>query len=998
MSKKPPRQRRLVGFEEDDGASESPHEAVDSPTPVPTDPVPFHTGLPADDARGHTHANVATVQEAPGGVARAPDKAPDKANIPIADPATGKAERLTGKLVYVLDAHSLIYQVFHARGDMSGPQGQPIGATHGFLNDILTILDRRKPDLLLCAFDPPGKTFRHELYKPYKEHRKAMPDDLRPQIADIQRFLKALAIPVLAVPGYEADDVLATVADQVEQLGGQCYLVTSDKDCRQLITDQVKVYNIRKNEVLDADAVIEQWGIRPDQVVDLQAMWGDSTDNIPGIAGVGQKTATQLLAEYGTLEGIFKHVDEISGTRRRENVRAGREAALLSRQLVRLARDVPIEIPWDAAHVGGIDSEAVLELCDEFGFRALRDRLATLSAAAAPAVWEAEYVTVATDAELQQLLHDLRQQKRIAVDTETTSTRARWAELVGFSFSWRAGHGVYLPVRAPSGDSHLDLTSTLAALRPILEDEQIEKVGQNLKYDQIVLRTAGVALRNVAFDTMVADYLLAPGERNHGMDDLAKRYLNHDTIKIRALIGTGKKQKRMDEVPVALVTPYAGEDADVPFRLTTILADRLREEGFDELFYSLEMPLIEVLAELEFNGIKVDVPVLKRLSTQYGRRMAELETEIYALAGGTFNIDSPRQLGKVLFDDLGLPVVKKTKTGPSTDASVLNQLAAEHPLPAKIIDYRQLAKLKNTYVDALPELVHPETGRVHTSFKQDVAATGRLSSTDPNLQNIPVRTSDGREIRAAFVPGQTDWLLMCADYSQIELRVLAHFSQDEALLEAFANDRDIHAQVASEIYAVALKDVTSDMRRAAKAVNFGVIYGQSPFGLAKSLGIEKNAAAEFIEAYFQRYPGVAEFMDRILAQCRKNGYVSTALGRRRPIHGVRDAAQREGSLQRNLPERIAVNTVIQGTAADLIKQAMIRVYRRMQREASQARMLLQIHDELVFETPAAELAALTSLVTVEMSAVGELSVPLKVDVKAGLNWAECEPIDVVEKG
>ncbi len=910
--------------------------------------------------------------------------------------AADGVQRLDGKQIYVLDAHSLIYQVFHARGEMSGPQGQPIGAIQGFLDDILMILDRRKPDCLLCAFDPPGKTFRHDIYDQYKVNRSSMPDDLRPQIPNIQRFLAALAIPSLAVPGYEADDVLATVAWQVEQLGGECFLVTSDKDCRQLITEHVKMYNIRKHEIVDAAAVEKLWGVRPDQVVDLQAMWGDSTDDIPGIAGVGQKTAALLLAQYDTLEGIFEHVDEISGNKRRENIRAGKEAALMSRQLVRLARDVPVEVPWDAAHVGGIDNQAVLELCDEFGFRRLRERLSGLAVTEAPADWQAEYETVDTESGLQQLVDELSQQKRISIDTETTSVHARWAEIVGYSFSWKPGHGVYVPVRAPAGDAQLDPATTLAALRPVFEAPQIEKVGQNLKYDLIVLRAAGVELRNVAFDTMVADYLLAPGERTHSIDDLAKRYLNHETIKISELIGTGKKQKRMDEVPVALVTPYASEDADIPCRLDKVLAHRLADDGFDELFYTLEMPLIEVLAELEFNGIQVDVPLLQRLSDQYGRRIAELEIEIYELAGGSFNIDSPKQLAKILFEELGLPVIKKTKTGPSTDASVLSQLAAAHPLPAKIIDYRQQAKLKNTYVDALPALVHPETGRVHTSFKQDVAATGRLSSTDPNLQNIPVRTRDGREIRAAFVPGHPGWKLLCADYSQIELRVLAHFSQDKALLAAFAGDRDIHAQVAGEVYGVPLAEVTSEMRRAAKAINFGVIYGQSPFGLAKALSIDKSEAADFIDAYFQRYPGVDEFMEKILAECQKNGYVSTALGRRRAIQGARDPSLRDGSRQRNLPERIAINTVIQGTAADLIKQAMIRVHQRLQREKLQARMLLQIHDELVFEAPSDELDTLAALVVEEMSAVGDLSVALKVDVKAGVNWAECEPMGDAE--
>ena len=905
----------------------------------------------------------------------------------------GRPTGLDGQDVYVLDAHSLIYQVFHARGEMTGPQGQPVGAIHGFLYDVLAILERCQPTHLLCAFDPPGETFRHAIYDQYKANREPMPLDLRLQIPHIQRFLGALAIPVLAVPGYEADDVLATVAAEVEQLGGSCYLVTSDKDCRQLITDRVKLYNLRKNEVVDAQAVQRQWGVRPDQVVDMQALWGDPTDNIPGITGVGQKTASQLLEQYGTLESVLDHADEISGAKRRENIRNGRAAALLSRQLVQLARDVPLELSWDAAHVGGMDRDAVHALCREFGFRGLGERLAGLSVASAPAQWQASYTTVDSPQQLQQLVRDLSAQRRIAIDTETTSTHARAAEIVGFSFAWQPGQAVYVPVRAPASDQHLPADEVLDALRPILENPGIEKIGQNLKYDLMVLRSAGVELRPISFDTMVADYLIAPGERSHGLDDLAKRYLNHETIKIRDLIGTGKKQKRMDQVPVALVTPYAGQDVDVPWRLADALAARLQEESLEELYHTLEMPLVEVLAELEYNGVAVDVPLLNRLSQQYGQRMAELEDEIHALAGGAFNIDSPRQLAQVLFEKLGLRVVKKSKTGPSTDASVLAELAALHPLPARVIEYRQQAKLKNTYVDALPLLVHPGTGRVHTSFKQDVAATGRLSSTDPNLQNIPVRTQDGREIRAAFIPGAPNWQLLCADYSQIELRVLAHFSADEALQQAFAENRDIHAQVASEVYGVPLEGVTREMRRAAKAINFGVIYGQSAFGLAKSLSIEKSEAAAFIEAYFQRYVGVSEFMEKILAECQKNGYVTTALGRRRAIRGVRDPSHRDGSRQRNLPERIAINTVIQGTAADLIKQAMIQVHRRIAREQLQARMLLQIHDELVFEAPDEEIAALAALVVHEMTGAGNLRVPLKVDVKAGSNWAECEPLD-----
>jgi DNA polymerase-1 len=916
----------------------------------------------------------------------------ERAAPPRPEGVPAPARPLQGQSVYVLDAHSLIYQVFHARPEMTGPAGQPVGAIDGFLRDVMYILDSRKPDYLLCAFDPPGKTFRHHLYEQYKKNRSAMPDDLQLQIPNIQRFLAAMAIPVFSVAGYEADDVLATVGARTRLLGGECYLVTNDKDCRQLINEHVKLYNIRQNQVVDAAAVEEQWGIRPDQVVDFQALWGDSTDNIPGIPGIGQKTAAQLLAQYGTLEGIFAHAHEIPSAKRRASIEQAKDLALVSRRLVRLVDDVPLDIDWPAAHIGGMDVQAVLDLCAEFGFHSLPKRLTGLAVSSAPASWGAHYETIATPSDLAALVSTLSRQDRIAVDTETTSTHARSAHLVGCSFAWREGHAVYLPLRAPAGEPCLDASTALASLRPILENPRIAKVGQNLKYDIIVLRNAGIQLRGMAFDTMVADYLLAPGERNHNLDDLAKRYLNHDTIKIRELIGAGKTQRQMDEVSVARVTAYAAEDADVPLRLSNILARRLAQERLDDLFHTLEMPLVEVLAEMEFHGIRVDVPRLECLSKQYGQRMTALEAEIYEAAGAPFNIDSPKQLAKVLFGDLGLRAVKRTKTGPSTDVDVLSQLAREHPLPAKIIEYRQQAKLKSTYVDALPRLVHPQTGRVHTSFKQDVAATGRLSSTDPNLQNIPVRTRDGREIRAAFVPGEPDWQLLCADYSQIELRVLAHFSQDAALRQAFAEDHDVHAQVASEVNGVPLEMVTPELRRAAKAINFGIIYGQSSFGLAQALSIEKAKAAAFIDAYFDRYPGVEAFMNQILADCWKNGYVSTALGRRRAIQGVRDPAARDGTRQRNLPERIAINTVIQGSAADLIKQAMIQVHHRMRRDQLRSRMLLQIHDELVFEACPGELDRLSELVVEEMAGVGRLSVPLKVDMKAGANWAECEPL------
>jgi len=912
---------------------------------------------------------------------------------------------LSGKTVWIIDGHSLIHQVFHALPEMTSPRGEPVGAVFGFARDLFYLIEEKKPDYLFCAFDLPGKTFRHEMYDQYKIQRPEMDAELVPQIASIRRVLEVLGIPALGVEGFEADDVLATVARLTDELGGECILVTSDKDCRQLITDRVKLFNIRKNTFIDREALKEDWGIAPEQVVDYQSLMGDSVDNVPGVPLIGPKFARQLLEQYGTLQAVLDHAGEVAGAKRKENLIKFRDQALLSRDLVRLDTHVPMAIPWNIG-VGRIDRTAALSLFREFGFRSLVLKIDALckslgphpgplpTAGAVPGegtlVSTLTYHLVDTSEAFEAFLAELKKQKSISLDTETTNIMPRWAELVGLSFSWEENEAWYLPVRSPPDQRHLDLHNTLNALRPVLEDPAVEKIGQNLKYDIIVLRAAGVKLTGTAFDTMVASYLLDAGQRNHNLDDLALDYLGHTTIKISELIGSGKNQKRMDEVPVRQVADYAGEDALLPVRLRPILAKKLDENQLTELFTKVELPLIDVLVELEYNGIKVDVARLAELSREYGRRLEELEREIHALAGHTLNIASPKQLQKVLFEELGLPVVKKTpKTGPSTDAEVLDELARLHPLPAKLLEYRQYAKLKSTYVDALPELVHPVTGRVHASFNQVVAATGRLSSSDPNLQNIPVRTEIGREIRSAFVPGEEGWTLLAADYSQIELRILAHFCGDQRLFEAFERDEDIHARVASQVNNVPLEQVTPAMRREAKAVNFGVIYGQSAFGLARALGIEQEAAARFIDGYFEGYPRIEEFLKEVLAECAKKGYVKTILGRRRAIQGVRPNAGR----QRNLAERTAINTVIQGSAADLIKLAMIAIHRRLGGEDLSARMLLQIHDELIFEVPTQTLSRLAQLVSEEMAGVWSLKVPLKVDLKSGPNWADAERIN-----
>lgn len=913
--------------------------------------------------------------------------------VPVASgPPTERG--LAGKRVFVIDAHGLIHQVFHALPEMTSAQGEAVGAVFGFVRDLLTLIERRHPDYLFCAFDLPGKTFRHELYERYKIHRPATHVDLAPQFAVIRRVVEAIGIPVLAVESFEADDILATVAREVERQGGDCFLVSGDKDCRQLLSDRIKIYNIRKDEMFDERSLAEHWGVRPEQVVDFQALVGDATDGVPGVPLIGPKCAEQLLRQLGTLEEVLRHPEAVSGAKRKANLETYGPQALLSRDLVRLRTDVPVGLDWRAADAKSFRWRAAKEPLSKLGFRSLLTRIEAIdqepapAPAAVPRINVAQYHLVDNEAAFGKMLESLRTQRQISLDTETTSIDPRRAELVGISIAWQDREAWYVALRAAAGEPHLDLQPTLDALRPILEDPAVEKVGQNLKYDQIVLRGAGIELAGVSFDTMVASYLLDAGRRNHNLDDLAERYLDHTTIKITELIGTGKEQKRMDEVPAARVAEYAGEDAVLPLRLLPVLQPRLAEAGLEKLFHEVEVPLVAVLAEMEYNGVRLDLDCLTELSRRYGQRLETLEEEVYTLAGHRFNLASPKQLQVVLFEELKLPVQKKTATGPSTDAEVLEELARVHPLPSKLLEHRQYAKLKGTYVDALPQMIHPATGRVHASFNQVVAATGRLSSSDPNLQNIPVRGEEGRAIRSAFIPGQEGWVLLAADYSQIELRVLAHLSGDARLMKAFERDEDVHSQVAAQVYGVTLENVTPEMRRQAKAINFGVIYGQSPFGLARQLGISQAEAGAFIDAYFNGYPGVEEFLLKVLVDCRCQGCVTTILGRRRQIEGIREPKGR----QRTLPERTAINTVVQGSAADLIKLAMLAIYRRLKERPELGRMLLQIHDELVFETPAERMRELADLVAEEMTGVWKLKVPLKVDVQWGANWGQTQDL------
>jgi len=927
------------------------------------------------------------------------EKNPQPPSVPKVQ---GDPADLQGKDVWIVDSHSLIFQVFHAIPPMTGPAGQPVAAIYGFARDMVFLLEKKKPDYLICAFDLSGPTFRNQLYDQYKANRDEMPVELPSQIAGIRRLLEAMTIPVLECEGFEADDVLAAAAKVVEAKGGRCTLVTTDKDCRQLITDNVRLFNVRKDAFYTAETLMNDWGVRPEQVVDFQAMVGDSVDNVPGIPLIGPKIAKDLLNQFGTLEAVLDNVDKISGKKRKENITNGRELAMVSKDLVRLRDDVPLTWDWEKYVVTPVDGPACEALCDEFGFRTLSKQLQSLSTAEAgqgggSALEETplDYQTVETLDQLRELVELLGKQKRISIDTETTHTSPRWADLVGISVCWKPGTARYIPIQTPDEDPSLPLDEVIEILRPVLEDPQIKKVGQNLKYDEIVFRGVGVELAGADFDTMIAHYLLEAGARSHGLDELARRYLQHETVKISELIGTGKKQILMSQVPLEKVSYYACEDADIPLRLYEILGEGLADEGLNDLFDDVEVPLVDVLVEMEYNGIRVDTQRLKNLSDAYGERLDALEKEIYEIAEQPFNIASPKQLAEILFEKRKLPIVKKTKTGASTDAEVLEQLAKQDPLPQKIIDFRQYAKLKNTYIDALPNMICPKTNLVHTSFNQVVAATGRLSSNEPNLQNIPIRTKEGKDIRSAFQASREDWVLVCADYSQIELRVLAHYSKDEALREAYHNNQDIHAKVASQVYGIPLEEVTSNERRSAKAINFGIVYGQSAFGLAKSLDIEKDEAFGFIDAYFRKYPGVDDFMENTLQQCYKDGFVKTILGRRRKIDGVRSPQKRDRlARQLLMPERTAVNTVIQGSAADIIKLAMIRVHKALAASDLRSKLLLQIHDELVFEAPPEEVPSLVKLMLPEMTDAVELDVPLVVDVESGKNWAECEPVEI----
>jgi DNA polymerase-1 len=886
------------------------------------------------------------------------------------------------KTIYLIDGSGYIYRAYHAVRHLSTTQGLPTNATFGFTNMLLKLLSDRKPERMAMAFDAKGPTFRHEIYEAYKANRPPMPEDLAVQIPYIKHVVEGMNIPSLELSGYEADDIIGTLARAAQEKGYHVVMVTGDKDFKQLVSPGISIWDPMKDRTIDYAGLKKDFGLEPSQWVDVMGLSGDTSDNIPGVPGIGEKTAIELVKTFGSVEGIFKNLDKVTRKKLRENLTNFREQAMLSRRLVTINTEVPLSVEIASLRVSGPDAERLARLFKDLEFQRLQKQFPVKTDLS-----HKKYCVILDDEALKALIDQLKRARMFALDIETTAKDPMQAEVVGLSFACRPNEAAYIPLqhRYSGAPGQLDPDRTLASLKPLLEDPKLAKVGQNIKYDWIVLKRSGIDLQGVVFDTMVASYLLNPTRRAHNLEMIAAEYLDHKMISYKEVAGGKKGDKGFDEVPVKNAVPYACEDADITLMACEVLKPKLQEGGFDSLFKELEMPLIPVLVGMEMSGICVDRDRLEAASKEFERQLHETEDRIYAIAGERFNIQSHQQLGRILFENLKLPIQKKTKkkTGYSTDVQVLTTLSLEHELPALVLQYRSLAKLKSTYADALVDLIHLETHRIHTSYNQTVTATGRLSSSDPNLQNIPVRTEEGRKIRAAFVP-QKGRTMLSADYSQIELRLLAHYSEDPTLVEAFEEDQDIHARTAAEVFQLLPGMITPEMRRQAKVINFGIIYGMSPFRLSKELGISQKMAKIYIENYFRRYKGVKRFIEETIKEARKAGKVTTLLGRHRQLPDILS----KNRTAREFAERTAVNTPLQGTAADLIKLAMIRIHHAFTEMHLETKMLLQVHDELLFEVPPQELTIVKGHVAEIMEGVYRLRVPLKVDVKTGQNWAE----------
>ncbi len=878
--------------------------------------------------------------------------------------------------IYLIDGNSYVYRAFYAVKGLTNSAGLPTNAVFGFTNMLMKIIRDKKPDCVVMAFDTPEPTERHMLYADYKAHRKETPDELVRQLPYIRRLVSAFNIKTFEIPGYEADDIIGTLAKHFTGKDNRVFIVTADKDMLQLVDDKIRIFDPIKDRVLDEAYVREKFGVGPERVTEFMALTGDASDNIPGVKGIGEKTARELLTSFSSLDEIIEHPERIQKERFRKMISENLDNVRLSRTLATIDVAVPLELNPEELTLREPDWLALLSVFRELEFTSMMRMLP------ASALSDRRHETILSPEKLQGFMNTV--QGEIAFDVETTGRNARADSLVGISLCTTGDLSVYIPLtHAPTlkdAGNQIGKKPALQSIGTALHDKNIAKIGHNLKFDIMVLEQEHVRVEGMLYDTMLAAYLLNPNKANHSLDEVSFEYLSK---RKRPFAEVLRKRTTFAEVPLDEATDYAAEDAALAFELKDILFGKLREQGLDAVYFNVEMPLIPVLAEMEKAGIKIDAGKLNRLSKTITEEIMSIQQRIYFLAGEEFNINSPKQLSSILFHSLGLTPSKKTKTGFSTNVDVLEELASQHELPREVLHYRTLTKLKTTYLDVLPAIADPDTGRIHTSFNQTVTATGRLSSSDPNLQNIPVRGEWGRPIREAFI-AEEGKLLLSADYSQIELRILAHLSQDQGLVDAFRTGLDIHTRTAAEIYGVPFEKVTTDMRRVAKTVNFGVIYGISAFGLSGTLNIDTREADRFIKQYFERHPGVRNYIDTIISATKEKGYVCTLLGRRRPIPELRH----QNRTVRQLGERLAVNSPIQGTAADIIKIAMINTRKRLKREHLGARMILQIHDELLLEFSEKELHPVMKLVKEEMESAVELSVPVRVDIGYGSNWAE----------
>ncbi len=890
-----------------------------------------------------------------------------------------KSDKPEKPTLYLVDGSNYVYRAFYAIRELSNSKGFPTNAIYGFTNMLIKLLRERKPDYIVITFDVKGPTFRHEAYEDYKATRKTTPEALIPQIACIKDIIRGFSIPIVEQQGLEADDIIGSLARKYTAEGLKTIIVSGDKDMMQLVDDDVIMVDTMNDKTYDVAAVKERFGVEPAKVAEILGLMGDVSDNIPGVPGVGPKSALRLIEEFGSVEGILKNIEKLRNSRLRESMRTYADQALMSRNLAVIKTDVDFDFDLESARTREPDVNALKNLFQEFEFSSLLQELKIKETSV-----EGQYNLILTDDDFQKLLETLKKVAAFSMDI-VADNGPMHATIIGLSLSTSVGNGYYIPLghRYMGAPAQLNVTDVLNGLKPFLAADTIAKDGHDLKNAQILLARRDVKLKNLGCDTMVASYILNPAKHSFELADVVRDHLNRHIAAAKDLIGSGAKAAPFRLVPVEKAKDYACRRTDTLVSLAQVLTEKLAQEGFGELFHDVEMPLVSILAAMEQKGVLLDLKLMKEMSLESEQLLSLSEEKIYRLAGENFNVNSPKQLQVILFDKLRLPKGRKTKEGYSTDVDVLTYLALSHELPAEILAYRSLAKLKSTYIDALPALVNPETGRVHTSYNQTVTATGRLSSSNPNLQNIPIRTPEGKRIRQAFIAPE-GWEIVSADYSQIELRVLAHLSEDKTLIEAYRAGEDIHSSTAANIFGVFPEMVNSDMRRQAKVINFGILYGMSAFGLSRELGISQKLAQDYINEYFNKYEGVRIFLDKILENARLDGYVSTLMNRRRYLPEINSS----NATVRQFAERMATNTPIQGTAADLIKVAMVNISRQFAEKRLSSYMIMQVHDELVFEVPPAEKEIVMDLVKREMEDVIRLSVPLKVEIAAGRNWDE----------